>query len=216
MAVNKAKLHKLMQKRSINIPERVESLIDLITLADMSNMPFKKPVEERAKRVGKIRYIGYKNNFYKKEGKIVRYIAYFFLVQGKKHELKKKKLNYRNEYLIIIEMPYVRNVKNMKRIYNLPVKIFASDPSFIFFGDAWILYNNYKAFYIDNQTIKWAHYAITHPPLKRNPNFIPYLTKHAFKLIFKFLLNKKPKELLKKQEIKNYKIPQWTYPPKKK
>jgi hypothetical protein len=113
---------------------------------------------KRASKVGPIKYIGYKLHIknsreLKSDDKIlILYARMFFEVTG----ATKYKNGKVNKYLLCVEMPYRKDGKRPSLMYELPLKIFSSDPSF--------------NFYIANSLKKTEN-------LLRDENFDRYLSK---------------------------------------
>ena len=163
---------------------------------------FKIGTDLRSKTVGKFTYLGFKYVLHRNSKKnLVVFIKLYFIVQGVKHDGK------RERYTLAAMLPYRSDIKNMKRLYDLPVKLFSSDPSFKWYF-AYVL--NKSDLVINDEKIILAHLgeSLTKPPKKRNPNLVKQLTKHFYKF-FIFIANKKPKEYLdKKYELEpNFKMP---------
>lgn len=157
---------------------------------------------QRAKGVGKFTYLGFKYVLHRNsKKKLIVYIKLYFIVQGVKNDGK------RERYTLAAMFPYKRDIKNMKRLFDLPVKLFSSDPSFKWFF-AYAL--NKSNLVINDEKIVLAHLgeSLTKAPKKRNPNLVKQLTKHFYKF-FVFIGNKKPKEYLDdKFELEpNFKMP---------
>ena len=159
-------------------------------------------ITERAKQVGKFKYLGFKYVLHRNSKKqLVVFIKLYFIVQGAKHN------NKRERYTLAAMFPYKRKIKNMKRLYDLPVKLFSSDPSFKYYF-AYALNKSNLVITDERVIIKHLGESLTKPPVKRNPNLVKQLTKHFYKL-FKFIANKKPKDYLdKKYELDlNFSMP---------
>jgi hypothetical protein len=121
--------------------------------------------------------------------------------KSKKTKNSKKKITPRENYLLVAKFPYNIKIKNMKRLYDVPLQIFSSDPSFKYFF-AFAL-NRLNAVVTDDQTlVSWLGKSLTTEPKKRNPNLQVELTKHFFKF-FKFIGTQRPKTYLDKR----YNIP---------
>jgi hypothetical protein len=166
------------------------------------NSFFKINTDIRAKRVGTFKYIGFKSVFHRnKDKKLVLYVDLIFLVKGENHKGK------RETYTIIAKFPYVKGIKNLKRLYDLPVKLFSSDPSFKYYF-AYVFKQNNLLINNEKDLVLWLGDALLKPPTKRNPNQHKELTKHFYKF-FIFISNKKPKDILDKRfELKtDFKIP---------
>lgn len=188
-----------MSKVLTGLPKSRLSVNELI---DLTEEPFfKKSIFDRKKNLGSIRYVGYKYTFHRdSDKKLVAYVNLYFYMKGsndgglKKGKPVKKK---RENYLLVAKFPYTLQVKNMKRLYDLPMQIFSSDPSFKFYF-AYAL-NRLNAVVTDDQTLV-SHLGIsmTKKPSKTNPDLQVQLTKHFYKF-FEFIANKRPKEYLDKR-----------------
>jgi len=150
---------------------------------------FKIGTSERAKRVGKFTYLGFKYVLHRNDKKkLVVYIKLYFIAQGAKNNGK------RERYTLVAMLPFKRKIKNMKRLYDLPVKLFSSDPSFKWYF-AYAL-NKYNLVINDEKVIlRHLGESLTTAPKKRNPDLVKQLTKHFYKF-FVFISNKKPREYL--------------------
>jgi hypothetical protein len=78
--------------------------------------------------------------------------------------------------------------KNIKKFYNLPIQIFASDPSFKYYF-AYTL-NKEQAVIKRRSFLRHLGKALKIAPKKNNPKEITQLTKHLYKTVM-FLANKR-------------------------
>ncbi len=188
------------------IPKSELSVNELIEISQKQF--FKVGIKERSSTLGGFKYIGYQPVLHRnKKKQLVVYISLHFYHRGSNYDLSKnskgkttRKKKKRETYLLIAKFPYKKNLKNMKRLYNAPIQIFSSDPSFKFYF-AYAL-NNLDAVVTDDPKMnKWLGEALTTPPYKNNDNWETHLTKHFYKF-FKFIGNVRPKAYLdKKYEI---------------
>jgi len=165
----------------------------------LSEQPFfSRSITERAKEVNKPKYKGFKYSVHYDSitNKLILFVNLYFFIKGAKN----KKTGKRETYLLTVKFPYYKNIKTFKKLYDVPIQLFASDPSFKYYF-AFVL-NKHNAVVLDEKEfIKHLGLALTVPPRKRNPNWKVQLTKHLYKL-FLFLKNIHPKKYLdKKWEI---------------
>jgi len=163
----------------------------------LSQQPFfARSIQERAGDVGNFSYKGFKYTYHRTiTGKLVVYVNLYFYVRGAKPPKTKKGMSKSREtYLLVAKFPYTLEVKNMKRLYGLPMQIFSSDPSFKYFF-AYALNQMNAIVTDDNELVKWLGKSLTTKPKTNNPQFKVQLTKHFYKF-FQFIANKKPKEYL--------------------
>ena len=182
------------------IPKSELSVNELIKITQ-SNF-FKVSISERASTLGKFKYLGFKPVLHRnKKKQLVVYISLYFYHQGSNYALTKntkgktvKKKQKRQTYLLIAKFPHNMKVKNMKRLYDVPLQLFSSDPSFKFFF-AFAL-NNLDAVITDEPLMrKWLGKALTTPPDIRNDSWDTHFTKHFYKM-FQFIGNVRPKAYL--------------------
>jgi len=178
------------------------STIDLdILVTNANSTMFKKSIDERVSNIGDFKYLGFEYTYDKnKQGNVVLFINMYFLATSAPHKLKSggKK---RYKYLLGIKFPYIDGMKTMKKINNVPIKIFSSDPSFNYFF-AFAL-NRINAVILDHpKFIKHLSKSLNVKPKKRNPNLRKELTKHLYKVV-KFLLRYSPMEYLDEQYLTN-------------
>lgn len=166
---------------------------------------FKTATKVRAKDVGGFKYIGYRfvyhessSQKFKKKWKnldgspLSLHIKMYFYVNGAKHKGKK-----REKYLVCAQFPYRREFKTLQNLYNMPVKLFSSDPSFKYYF-AYALNKRDAAIVDENVVLKHLGESLTSSPKKRNPNLTAELTKHFFKF-FIFIKNKRPMDIMHKK-----------------
>jgi len=194
----------------INFPLEPQPQLDLYTLIKMTEEPFFKiPISERYKRVSRPKYLGWDYKFYKSaDEKVKVWVELYFSIKGAKY--KTKKGIKRNTYIVAIEFPYRKNIKTFQKLYNLPVRVFSSDPSFMFYF-AYALHTK-DAVIDDRPEFKaWIQYAITHYPHIRNPKLVTQLVKHLYKLV-RYIAKEKPRNYLhktKRIKVKRINIPNW-------
>ena len=188
------------------LPKSDLSINELIQISKQSF--FKVGIQERASTLGNFKYIGYKPILHRnKKKQLVVYISLYFYHKGSNYDLSKnskgktvKKKKKRETYLLVVKFPYNMKIKNMKRLYDVPIQIFSSDPSFKFFF-AYALHNLGAVVTDDATLVNWLGIALTKAPNIRNDNWETQLTKHFYKF-FKFISNVRPKAYLdKKYEI---------------
>ena len=183
-------------KKKLDIQGFPKSTLSLSKLINLTEKPFfSKSIKERVKNIGKPKYYGYRFTYHYDpvSNKIVLFVNLYFIIKGAKHKEKNKVK--RNTYLVVIKVPYYKKIKNFRRLYNVPVQIFASDPSFKYYF-AWVLHNLYGAVVLDEpEFVKHLGIALSKPPKVRNPDFIAQLTKHLFKIVT-FLATQSPKKYL--------------------
>ncbi|MCK5536496.1 MAG: hypothetical protein KAI79_06695, partial [Bacteroidales bacterium] len=110
------------------LPKSKLTVNELYTLSQSSM--FKTKTKVRASKVGKIHYVGFKYTYHRDhqgDKKLIVYINLYFYVMGASHKGKREK------YLLVAKFPYTTKIKNMKRLYDEPVQIFSSDPSFKYY-----------------------------------------------------------------------------------
>ncbi len=177
------------------------SRLDVDELMKLSKQPFfATSIQERASEVGNFKYIGFKYTYHRTvTRKLVVYANLYFYVQGArppkpKKGSKSKRSSKRETYLIVSKFPYTTEVKNMKRLYGLPMQLFSSDPSFKYFF-AYAL-NEMNAVVTDDKVLlNWLGKSITTKPKTNNPQFKVQLTKHFYKF-FKFIENNRPRDYM--------------------
>jgi len=181
------------------------SRLDVDELIKISEQPFfKHSIHERASEVGNFKYIGFKYVYHRAiSGQLVVYVNLYFYVKGarppKPKKGSKKRSSARETYLLVAKFPYTTKVKNMKRLYDSPMQIFSSDPSFKYYF-AYVLNSLNAVVKDDKELVKWLGESLTIKPKKNNPEFKAQLTKHFYKF-FKFIANKRPKEYLDKKYL---------------
>jgi len=175
-------------------------------MIDLTSTPFfTKSIGERTKDLGDVKYVGFKYVFHRDtDKKLVTYVNLYFYMKGSNtasNKQGKKVKKSRENYLLVAKFPYTLHIKNMKRLYDLPMQIFSSDPSFKYYF-AYAL-NKLNAVVTDDKAlVSHLGVSLTSKPSKTNPDMQIQLTKHFFKF-FKFIANKKPKDYL----AKKYMIP---------
>ena len=164
---------------------------------------FKVGVKERASNLGSLRYIGFKYTFHRDtDDKLVVFVNLYFYMKGanadlyknKKGQIERSKRKTRETYMLVAKFPYSHKVKNMKRLYDVPLQIFSSDPSFKYFF-AYALHKMNAVVTDDGKLIDWLGESLTKAPKHKNPELMTQLTKHFFKF-FQFIGNKRPKEYM--------------------
>ena len=181
-------------KKALKIEGFPQSNLSINELINLSKQPFFKiGIKERASRVGSISYKGFKYVFHRnpKDKKLYVFVNMYFYIKGAKHN------NFRETYLLVVKFPYIKNIKNMKRLYNANIQIFSSDPSFKFYF-AYALEQHGAVVKDEKEFVKHLGIALRVPPVKRNPEWRVQLTKHFYKL-FNFIANAKPKKYLSKE-----------------
>ena len=183
-----------MSKIAVGLPKSRLTVNELMKLSNRDF--FKKSIVERASKVGTLKYQGFKYTFHRdKDKKLVVYVNLYFYMRGAKTKRS------RENYLLVAKFPYTRKVKNMKRLYDEPIQIFSSDPSFKFFF-AYTL-NRFNAVVTDDPVmLDHLGKALTTAPKQKNPEMMVQLTKHFYKF-FQFIENNRPKEYMDKK----YQIP---------
>jgi len=193
-----------------------ESKLSVRILQERSNQTiFKTRTNERASAVGSFKYIGYRYVYheensqpFKKKWKnldgtpLSLHIKMYFYVYGAKHKGKK-----RQRYLICAQFPFKKGFETLETLYDTPVKLFSSDPSFKYFFSYAL--NKENALIVDEYVIlKHLGNSIKNAPKKRNPNLHTELTKHFFKF-FEFVRFKRPQTFLQRRYFlkKQFKMP---------
>lgn len=179
-----------------------QSHLNVKEMIDLTNQPFfKRSIGERASELGDITYIGYKYSYHWNGNKrLTLFVNLYFYMKGAKGSKRVKnskdgrRTGPRPMYTLVAKFPYTTKVKNMKRLYDIPMQIFSSDPSFKFYF-AYALHRLKAVVVDDPQITKWLGKSLTTAPTKTNPDLQVQLTKHFYKF-FKFLGNHKPKEYL--------------------
>ena len=164
---------------------------------------FNVGIEERASNLGSLKYIGFKYTFHRDtDDKLVVFVNLYFYMKGanadlyknKKGKTKKTKRKPRETYMLVAKFPYSDKVKNMKRLYDVPLQLFSSDPSFKYFF-AYSLHKMNAVVTDDGKLINWLGESLTKAPKHNNPQMMTQLTKHIYKF-FQFIGNKRPKEYM--------------------
>lgn len=179
-----------------------ESHLSVNEMIELTSQPFfQKSIGERTKDLGTLRYVGFKYTFHRDtDDKMVVYVNLYFYMKGSNFggiKKGKKVKKTRENYLLVAKFPYTLKVKNMKRLYDLPIQIFSSDPSFKYYF-AYAL-NNLNAVVTDDHVlVKHLGVSLTKKPSRTNPDLQIQLTKHFYRF-FQFIANKKPKDYLDKK-----------------
>jgi hypothetical protein len=181
-----------------------DSKLTVNELIDLSQSDFfTVGIHERQSTVGSLKYIGYKYTFHRDEdGKMVVFVNMYFYMKGSNMDLGKdkkgktvvKRRKKRETYLLVAKFPYTLKIKNMKRLYDVPIQLFSSDPSFKYFF-AYALHNLGAVVTDDGKLVDWLGKSLTTKPKFTNPNMKVQLTKHFYKF-FRFIANNRPKEYL--------------------
>lgn len=146
----------------------------------------------RSTTLGRISYLGWCNDVTSsKDGKKILYIIMFFEIVGSPDGGRKK-------YKIALRVPYRRD-DNFSDLFDLPLKLVASDPSFYFFqANQFKRSNNI----INIPEVRKALGKAWNKPVKRYKGG-EHMTKHLYRL-FRFLGNNPLKKyLLKRKFIDN-------------
>lgn len=181
-----------------------DSKLTVNELIDLSQSDFfKVGINERQSTVGSLKYIGYKYTFHRDhDGKMVVFVNMYFYMKGsnidfgknKKGKTVVKRRKNRETYMLVAKFPYSLRVKNMKRLYDVPIQLFSSDPSFKFYF-AYALNKLGAVVTDDGKLVDWLGQSLYVKPKHNNPNMKVQLTKHFYKF-FRFIANKRPKEYL--------------------
>ena len=188
------------------LPKSKLSVNELIEISQKQF--FKVGIKERASTLGGFKYVGFQYTFHRdKKKQLVVYVNLYFYHQGSNVDLTKNakgktiksKRKPRETYLLVAKFPYSMKQKNMKRLYDVPLQIFSSDPSFKFYF-AYAL-NKMDAVVTDEKMIvKWLGKSLTDAPKITNPDLMTQLTKHFYKF-FKFIANVRPKAYMDKKYL---------------
>lgn len=180
------------------------SKLSVNELIDMTESDFfSVGIHDRASNLGALKYIGFKYTFHRDtDGKLVVFVNLYFYMKGsdasfykdKKGKTKKTKRKGRETYMLVAKFPYSDKVKNMKRLYDVPLQIFSSDPSFKYFF-AYALNKMNAVVTDDGKLIDWLGESLTKKPNHNNPGMTTQLTKHFYKF-FQFIANKRPREYM--------------------
>lgn len=171
---------------------------------------FKVGVKERSANLGSIKYVGFKYSFHRDRKKnLVIYVNMYFYMKGANFDLTKNKKGKtvkgkrkpRETYLLVAKFPYTLKVKNMKRLYNVPLQLFSSDPSFKYYF-AYALHKRNAVVTDDATLVNWLGQSLSDAPRIRNPDMLTQLTKHFYKF-FQFISNVRPKAYLDKKYMLN-------------
>lgn len=179
-----------MSKAMTGLPKSRLSVNELIKLSEQSF--FKVSIAERSSKVGTLKYQGFKYTFHRDtDKKLVVYVNLYFYMQGAKGK------SGRENYLLVAKFPYNTKIKNMKRLYDVPLQIFSSDPSFKYYF-AYAL-NRMGAVVTDDPVlVNHLGKSLTTAPKKNNPDMMVQLTKHFYRF-FQFIGNVRPKDYMDKK-----------------
>lgn len=186
------------------LPDSKLSVNELISLSESSF--FKVDIRTRSKNLGSLKYIGFKYTFHRDlDGKLVVYVNLYFYMKGanfdfykdKKGKVKAGPRKPRETYLLVAKFPYSHKVKNMKRLYDVPIQIFSSDPSFKYYF-AYALNKMGAVVTDDGKLVDWLGESLTRAPKYNNPNMKIQLTKHFYKF-FRFIANNRPSRYMDKK-----------------
>jgi len=190
-----------LSKTFSGLPKSKLSVNELIDLSQSDF--FRVGIKERASNLGDLRYLGFKYVFHRDtDGKLVVFVNLYFYMKGANFDFKKDKKGKvykggtkpRETYLLVAKFPYSDKVKNMKRLYDVPLQLFSSDPSFKFFF-AYALNKLDAVVTDDSQLLSWLGESLTKAPNRNNPQLTTQLTKHFYKF-FHFISNVRPKDYL--------------------
>jgi hypothetical protein len=174
--------------------------ISTITLINHTNSTmFKRPVSERVKSLGGFTYKGFEYVYHQgKDGRTYLFITLYFNIISSPKTKKGKKAK-RETYLLAVKFPYLQGMNKMDKVFDAPVELFSSDPSFMFYF-AYAL-KTHRAVIDDHPKFtKWLGEALTRKPKIRNPNLRTELTKHFYKVLI-FLKTQPPKKYLDKRYL---------------
>lgn len=181
-----------------------QSKLTVNELIDMTQSDFfTTSIRDRASNLGALKYLGFKYTFHRdNDGKLVVFVNLYFYMKGadadfsknKKGKVVKSKRKSRETYMLVAKFPYSNKVKNMKRLYDVPLQLFSSDPSFKFFF-AYALNKLDAVVTDDGKLVDWLGESLTKKPMHNNPEMTTQLTKHFYKF-FQFIANKRPKEYM--------------------
>jgi hypothetical protein len=181
-----------------------KSKLTVNELVDMTHKNFfKLGISTRTSNLGSLKYIGFKYTFHRDtDDKLVVFVNLYFYMKGANADLYKKKdgtigarkRKPRETYMLVAKFPYSQKVKNMKRLYDVPLQIFSSDPSFKYYF-AYALNKLNAVVTDDGKLVDWLGESLIKAPKQNNPNLTVQLTKHFFKF-FKFIANNRPKQYM--------------------
>ena len=188
-----------------------KSKLNVNELIDLSQSSFfQVGIKDRASNLGTIKYVGFKYTFHRNRKKqLVVYINLYFYMKGASFDFKKNKKGKtvkgkrkpRETYLLVAKFPYNMKIKNMKRLYDVPLQLFSSDPSFKFYF-AYALHKMNAVVTDDANLVNWLGKSLTDAPRITNPDMVTQLTKHFYKF-FKFISNVRPKAYMEKKYLLN-------------
>lgn len=186
-----------------------QSKLTVNELIDMTQSDFfSTSIADRSSNLGALKYLGFKYTFHRdNDGKLVVFVNLYFYMKGadadfsknKKGKLVKSKRKTRETYMLVAKFPYSNKVKNMKRLYDVPLQLFSSDPSFKFFF-AYALNKLDAVVTDDGKLVDWLGESLTKKPSHNNPEMTTQLTKHFYKF-FQFIANKRPKDYMDDRHI---------------
>jgi len=181
-------------KRNYNIKELSQISTNELINHSQSSM-FKKSVSERVKQIGDFRYLGFEYVYHQgKDSRVYLFVTLYFQATSAPHKEKGKKKTKREKYLLAVKFPYLEGITKLDKLYDTPVELFSSDPSFLFYF-AYVL--NKKNAVIKDHTkyTKWLGESLEKKPYKNNPKLRTELTKHFYKVI-QFIKTQSPKRYL--------------------
>ena len=183
---------------------RPSTKIDLNHLISSTNSTmFKRTVKERVSAIGDFKYLGYNeitvdNRLYVMLNFEATSAPHSTPSKSKATKKTKSKKYKRYKYNLSIKFPFVHNMNKMKKMLNLPIELFSSDPSFKYYF-AYVL--NSKDAVIRNHIYdNWLGEALTSKPKIRNKNEKMELTKHFYKVV-KFIKSQEVRKYLSKRYI---------------
>ncbi len=183
------------------LPDSKLSVDELIKLSQQNF--FKVGIQERSSNLGGIKYLGFKYVFHRDiDDKLVIYVSLYFYMKGSTSTMYKDtkgvtrsgKKHPRETYLLVAKFPYTTEIKNMKRLYDTPLQIFSSDPSFKYFF-AYSLNKMGAVVTDDGKLVDWLGESLTKEPRQNNVDLKVQLTKHFYRF-FQFIGNNRPKDYL--------------------
>lgn len=193
-----------LSKTFKGLPKSKLSVNELVEMSQRSF--FKVDTKTRANNLGALKYIGFKYTFHRDtDGKLVVFVNMYFYMKGanfdyikdKKGKTKATKRKKRETYMLVAKFPYSHKVKNMKRLYDVPLQIFSSDPSFKYYF-AYALNKLDAVVTDDGKLVSWLGESLTKAPNHNNPNLTVQLTKHFWKF-FNFIANNRPNQYMDKK-----------------
>jgi len=181
-------------KKNYNIKD-LSQLNSYTLIAHSQDTMFKKGISERVKMIGGFSYKGFEYVYHQgKNDKIYLFVTLYFEIVSAPYKLKGKKKTKREKYTLAVKFPYIQGMKKLEKLMDVPVELFSSDPSFLFFF-AYAL-NKKNAVIKDHpKYTDWLGSALTKKPNKNNPNLRTELTKHFYKVL-QFLRTQSPSKYL--------------------